>query len=227
MTRALLVAAALVSMAASALAGDALPDRARQYIPILKEEQARLWPDMPLPTALAAQVEQETCPSLKHRQCWNTRAELLTSRERGVGLGQITKTERFDALAGVRSANMRELADWTWANDSIYDPRLQLRALVLMDLAAWKYTQGAANPTERLKFALTAYNGGIGGVASDRKVCQATPGCDPSRWTGHVEHTSLKAKKPVSGYGLSFFDINRAYSRNILGFRLTHYQGLL
>lgn len=224
MLRLLAVALLLVTSGAS---GAELPERARQYIPILKSEQVRLWPDMPLPAALAAQVEQETCPSLKHRMCWSTRAELLTSWERGVGLGQITKTQRFDALAGVRSANMSELAGWSWADASIYDPRYQLRALVLMDRTAWRQTAFAATPTERLKFTLTAYNGGIGGVLSDRKVCQATPGCDPSRWTGHVEHTSLKAKKPVSGYGLSFFEINRAYSRNILGFRLEHYKGLL
>jgi len=68
----------------------------------------------------------------------------------------------------------------------------------------------------RLAFALAAYNGGLGGTYSDIKLCRHTEGCDPGLWFGNVEHTSLKAKTKVVGYGQTFFDINRGYVRNVL-----------
>lgn len=222
-----IVLAVVLAMMTSVARADPLPERARQYIPILKAEQQSYWADMPRPAVLAAQVEQETCPSLKHRMCWSPRAELRTSRERGVGLGQITKTARFDALSEMRASYKQELADWSWDDDSIYDPKLQLRALVLKDYQTWRLVLGAPSSHERLAMTLAAYNGGLGGLSSDRKLCGATNGCDKSRWFGHVERTSLKAKAAVSGYGKSFFEINREYPRNILGPRLGKYEGLL
>ena len=58
---------------------------------------------------------------------------------------------------------------------------------------------------------------------SDRRVCQATAGCDPGRWFGHVEKTSLKARAAIKGYGKSFFDINREYVVNVLQVRRSKY----
>jgi membrane-bound lytic murein transglycosylase MltF len=43
----------------------------------------------------------------------------------------------------------------------------------------------------------------------------ATKGCDPEKWFGNVEKTSLKAKTAVKGYGQSFYQINRGYVRSI------------
>lgn len=199
------------------------PAAAVPLLPVLQAEQRAWWPDHPMPSALGAQVEQETCITLKHPRCWSPRAELRTSRERGVGLGQITRTERFDALAEMRAAFPRALADWSWAGESLYDPRLQLRGLVLMDLRNWRALADVGAEGERLAMSLAAYNGGLGGLASDRRVCAATAGCDPGRWWGHVERTSLKAKTAVSGYGKSFFEINREYPRAILVVRRPRY----
>lgn len=222
----IVLAACLLLMSGLARA-DEVPARAREYIPVLKAEQQSYWPAMPRPALLAAQVEQETCPSLKHRMCWNPRAELRTSRERGVGLGQITRTASFDALAELKRSNAAALAGWSWEDASIYNPRLQLRGLVLKDLQVWRALPGWADDGERLRGMLAGYNGGIGGVMSDRKVCAATPGCDPSRWVGHVEFTSRKAKVAASGYGQSFFQINRSYVSNITGPRVARYEGML
>ena len=222
----IVLATSLLMMSSLARAAEP-PPRALQYLPVLKAEQERFWPDMPRPAVLGAQVEQETCISLKHWMCWNPRAELRTSRERGVGLGQITKTARFDALSELRASHRQELVDWSWDNDSIYDPRLQLRGLVLKDLQVWRVTLGTADDVQRMKMMLAAYNGGLGGLASDRKLCGGTPGCDKRFWDGHVEHTSLKAKTALGGYGKSFFEINREYPRNIMGLRLTRYEGRL
>lgn len=95
-----------------------------------------------------------------------------------------------------------------------------------MDLRNWKALADIPVSGERLAMMLAGYNGGMGGVASDRRVCAATPGCDPSRWLGHAEHTSLKARTAVPGYGKSFFVTNREYPRNILFMRRARYLSL-
>lgn len=218
-----IVLAAFILLMGNVVHAAELPLNAVKYLPLLQEEQRAWWPSMPLPSALGAQVEQETCVSLKSARCWSPRAELRTSRERGVGLGQITKTSRFDALEEVRAGNPRALAGWSWDTDALYDPRLQLRALVLKDLQAWNAMQGAAAERDRLAFSFAAYNGGIGGVLSDRQLCRGTRGCDFGRWFGHVELTSLKAKSVASGYGKSFFEINRQYVKAILADRRQKY----
>lgn len=208
------------------------PAAAVPVLPLLKAEQMAWWPDHPLPSALGGQVEQESCPSLKHWMCWNPKAQLKTSREQGVGLGQITRTwradgtTRFDSLAEMKSQNPRALQAWSWNDQSLYDPKLQLRALLLMDLRNWKALADVPMTSERLAMTLVAYNGGLGGLNQDRVACAGTKGCDRTKWWGHVEHTSLKQKTTLSGYGLSFFQINREYPRNILFVRRVRYTSL-
>lgn len=224
-----LFAIAVIFLVVTASRAETPPPAALKYLPTLAAQQHTYWPDMPMPPALGSQVEQETgpCPG---RTCWNPRAELRTHREQGVGFGQITRAWsasgalRFDALAELRQAHRQELAELTWANP--YDPMLQLRALVLKDRDTFKRMAFASTTRDRMAFTLAAYNGGIGGVMSDRRMCAATSGCDPSLWFGHVERTSLKAKTAIKGYGKSFFEINRAYPRDILGPRMKRYQVL-
>lgn len=213
----------LLGLVGNAAHAGTVPANAATYLPALQAEKARLWADGPPTSVFAAQVEQETCISLTHSRCWSPRAELRTSRERGVGLGQITRTSRFDSLAEMRQQNAKELAGWSWDDDSIYDPKYQLRALLLMDKRNHNAITGTLRPQERVTMALVAYNGGLGGLNSDRRVCAATPGCNPGIWFGHVELTSLKARAAASGYGKSFFAINREYPRNILFVRRPKY----
>lgn len=204
-----------------------LPPNARLYLPTLQKEHTAVWlgeRDLPAVSLFAAQVEQETCITLRHRSCWSPRAELKTHRERGVGLGQITRTTSFDSLAELRRQYATELAGFRWEDDSIYDPSLQLRAMLLMDRRNWKVVLGTARPRDREAMMLASYNGGLGGLSSDRKLCSATPGCNPGLWFGHVELTSLKAKRAVSGYGKSFYEINREYPRNIMHIRQAKYR---
>lgn len=222
----IVLAALLLTLGSSARAGT-LPPNAERYLPVLMAEQQSYWPGMPVPSALAAQVEQETCISLKHPRCWSPHAELRTSRERGVGLGQITQTARFDSLVELRRQYPQALGGWGWESATLYDPRYQLRGLILMDLRNWQAVQGAASDDDRLRMALAAYNGGLGGLTRDRALCSGTPGCNPARWVGHVERTCTKAKTAAPGYGRSWCDINREYPRSIMDVRRAKYLGPL
>lgn len=185
----------------------------RAHLPVLHAEIAQHWPDVPRRAFLGGQIRKETCAGLKSKKCWSPTAELKTDREYGFGLGQLTVTARFDNFKEAKKLD-KSLATWSW--DDRYAPEFQIRTLILMDRNAYRSFSWAANDNERMAFALAAYNGGIGGVLSDRTVCKATPNCNNAVWFDNVEHTSKKAKVAASGYGQSFFQINRAYVRDIM-----------
>lgn len=216
----------LALFAPLAMAGD-VPSGAVTYLPMLVSAQQEIWPDAPMPSFLAAQVEQESCITLTHPKCWNPRAELKTARENGVGFGQFTRAYRadgsirFDTISDLAAAH-ESLRGWSW--EKRYDPHYQLTAIVEMDRALYTRQLDASSPRDRLSFTLSAYNGGSGGVLQDRRLCANTKGCDPSKWAGHVERTSLKNKMPKKGYGKSFFAINREYVSNILNVRRYKYE---
>lgn len=203
-----------------------VPPKAEKYLPDLVQAQRTIWPDAPMPSFLAGQIEQESCITLKHSRCWDPRAELKTSRENGIGLGQFTRAYnkdgsiRFDKISEL-AATHKSLKGWSWENR--YDADYQLKAIVEMDKAIFSRQKGAANADERLAFTLSAYNGGEGGVLQDRRLCANTRGCDSSRWWNHVERYSLKSKTPKQGYGQSFFRINREYVSNIIHVRRAKY----
>lgn len=212
---------------AAALAAGKVPANAGQYLPKLVEAQRVIWPDAPMPSFLAAQVEQESCISLTHSKCWNPRAELKTKRENGIGLGQFTRAYRadgsirFDKISELAAAH-KSLHGWSW--EKRYDANYQLTAIVEMDKAIFTRQRGAATDRDRLSFMLSAYNGGESGALQDRRLCSNTKGCDPSRWLGHVANTSLKSRMPHPGYRHSFFAINREYVNNVLDVRRQKYE---
>lgn len=199
-----------------------VPALAKVYLPVLGTVTAALWPGMPDPPLLAAQIEQETCASLTSPRCWNPRAELRTSREYGFGLGQLTVTAAFNNFEAAKGWDP-SLARWQWADR--YDPEMQIRALVSYDRNLYSRVAplGRSN-IDRLSFMFSAYNGGLGGLIKDRRLCAATTGCDPTRWTGHVAATSFRARVAVKGYGKSFFQINREYVHNIMVVRSPKYR---
>ena len=219
----IVIAALILALASGAAKADQVPANAVALLPTLKAEIRDHWPAMPLPSALAAQVEQESCISLTHSRCWNPRAELRTDREQGVGLGQVTRTSRFDTLAELRAQFPLQLAGWAWDSATLYDPALQLRALVLMDRRNWQAVTGAASDRERLAMTFASYNGGLRGLAADRALCQGTAGCDASRWFGQVERTCTKSQTAAPGYGRSFCAINRGYVLAVLEQRRPKY----
>lgn len=199
-----------------------IPTAAKALLPVLVSVTAQLWPTMADPPLLAAQIEQESCISLKHSKCWNPRAELKTAREYGFGLGQITITKKFNNFEAAKGWD-KSLAAWKW-NDR-YDAEMQIRALVAYDRNLYRQVAPLGrSEIDRLSFMFSAYNGGYGGLLKDRALCKATKGCSPDRWKGHVEKTSFRSRTAVKGYGQSFFQINREYVHNIMVVRSPKYR---
>lgn len=198
----------------------AIPALAEIYLGLLVVTQQIYWEDAPTPWIMAAQVEKETCITLKHSKCWSPRAELKTARENGIGFGQATRaynadgTIRFDKISELAAAHPEALRGWTW--DTRYDPEYQLRGLVLADWMGHKrYRSLASTPADLWRFTLSGYNGGDSGVLRDIRTCKATAGCNPGVWYGNVELHSNKSRKPWQGYGQSAYDINRGYVKRI------------
>lgn len=196
--------------------------KATPYFAQMRGAIEEVWPDLPLRSALPAQVEQESL--------WNPRAELCVpkpscSRERGVGFGQFTVTPRFNTFLEVQRLHPK-LKDWPWAER--FDPERQFIAILAKDKDLYRVCRPLmSNDWGGLACTMSSYNGGYGGFTSDRKLCSNTKGCNPRVWTGNIEKTSLKAKQKLQGYGKSFFEINREYVRNVLIVRRTKYEGLL
>lgn len=210
----------IVALPLTTMADGTIPERASLYIPVLKNQISQVWPLIPSPVSLAGQIEQETCPSLSHKKCWNPRAELTTDREYGFGVGQITVTSRFNNFDEIKKLDAK-LKSWKW--EDRYNPDRQLRALVVMNRSAFAKLPFASDDHERMAFMLSAYNGGLGGVMQDRRLA-ASKGADPNKWFGNVELYSFKSKTKARGYGQSFFEVNRGYVRNILTVRMQKYQ---
>lgn len=204
-----------------------VPAQAIGLLPQLRTVQGNIWSDAPIPSFLAAQIEQESCISLTHSKCWNPYSQLKTSSEWGRGLGQVTTaynkdgSVRFDKQAELR-AEFSSLRGWT--NEKWSDVSYQITALVEMDRGIFLRVRDAETVTDRLAFTLSAYNGGESGLRQDRLICFNTNGCNRNVWFGHVEKFSLKAKVPKKGYRESSFDINRGYVRNVINVRRPKYE---
>lgn len=179
------------------------------------------WPQITIPSAIPGLIEQETCYSLTHSKCWSPNAKLETKREYGFGLGQLTVTSRFNAFEEVKGLDSR-LKEWQWSDR--FNPEFQIIAVIAMLKRNYNVFGDVKNEYDRYAFSLASYNGGLGGIQSDRRICRNTPKCDPGLWFGNTEHTSLKQRTKVTGYGKSFFEINREYPKNILEIRRYKYK---
>lgn len=205
-----------------AQAADTLPPGARTHLPALAEELHDFWPDLHLRSVIAAQVEQESCISLRNKRCWQPTAELKTSREYGFGFVQTTVayradgSERFNRWREDRDQFPAELANWTW--DRRFDARMQLRAGILGNRSCYRRLQQMSQADEYNALAMcdAAHNGGYDAMLGERRMCAASPGCNPNLWFRNVELYSAKSRVKLRGYGQSWFDINRGHVRNVM-----------
>lgn len=210
-------------------AAEVLPPNAVTYLPMLKEQQMSYWANHPQPEVLAGLVEQESCISLKSKSCWSPTSQLKNAREEGAGVGQITRAYtatgaiRFDSLAAMRSKYKTELNGWTW--DNVYtNPQYQFRAMVLMSRDNFSSIHRVIpDGLKVLPFADAAYNEGIGGVQSDRRMCQLKADCDPSVWFNNVEITCSRSKTPIYGTR-SPCDISRDHVHKVMLVRSAKYK---
>lgn len=205
-----------------------LPKNSYTYLPLLDSTVDKYWPAAPSKSFMAGQIEKETCITLKHSKCWTPFAELKTSREWGRGFGQMTTayradgSVRFDALAETKALHP-DFKGWNEKADP-YSAPYHMMAMVIKNKATYASTRKLfSTQKDALAGALSAYNGGLGGVMKDRTLCSNTPSCDRTLWFGHVESTSTKNKVAVKGYGQSWFAINRGYVRQVMGEKGSRY----
>ena len=183
-------------------------------MPIVVNAINTTWPDIPDMGYIPSLIELESCISLKHSRCWNTKSKLQTPSEMGVGLGQITiaynkdGSTRFDALSDNKKLDAR-LKDLNWENIT-QRADLQILMIVKMVQSSFKRLYGLTkDESTALDMADSAYNGGLGGVLNARMKCSLKSKCNPNIWFGHVELASTKSRTPMSGYGgKSPYDIN-------------------
>lgn len=180
-----------------------IPEKAKIYVPMLREQQIKYWNDHPMPYALAALGEHESCISLKHSRCWSPTSKLKSQREEGGGIFQQTKTYRtdgslrFDALQELKDKHP-VLSEWSW-NNIYVRPDLQLTAVVLKSKDDYKKLYMIKDPIARLHFTDMAYNSGIGNVNKKRRECSLRKNCDPQLYFDNVEHICPLNAKPIYG----------------------------
>lgn len=173
----------LPAACAGFIAAKAEPLAARQYRNDLIREVHAQW-GLNVPVAvIAGQLEQES--GWKPNVCSAV----------ACGLAQFTGPTAKDMAkryASLGSAN-------------VFDPAWALRAAVLYDRDLYNATE-AADDCNHWAFALSAYNGGLGNVRRDVRLC--TGRCDARFWFGGV---ALRSNRSAAA-----FRENRAYPARIL-----------
>ena len=204
-----------------------VPINSIQYFPYIRELLDSSWKSLSTRSIIPSVVEQETCITLKHKSCWNPQAQLKTSREYGFGLGQITIAydangmERFNNFIDIKKQDPI-LKEWQWSDR--FNPKYQLRALVVQYRNLYNNIKWTDNELNRLAFTDSAFNGGLGGILQDRKKTKLNGG-NPDLWfgTNNVAENSYKSKTAAKGYGKSFYEINREHVYNDLNVRRFKY----
>lgn len=205
-----------------------IPDKAYALIPEVLKQSRSLMDYHPLPYYFLSLIEHESCISLRHSRCWSPTSQLKTSREQGVGLGQITRTWRtdgslrFDVLTELRQKHPSLLRDLRWSTIK-QRPDLQIRAIILLYKGNYdKVSMFIDDEITKLAFSDLSYNAGYGRVLRDRKLCKLKNGCNPDLWFNETETTCSASKKILYG-NRSACDIMRHHVRDTLTIRLFKY----
>lgn len=186
MRRLLLLSLLLASCHAVPVQAD-IPPNAERYQRELTRNARVIWGlDAPVAT-FAGQIHQESQ--------WKTNARSPVGAQ---GLAQfMPATSRW--ISDIYPAELG-------ANQP-YNPSWSLRALVQYNQWHWRRIT-AASDCDRMAFALSAYNGGLGWVQRDRKLA-AQRGLDSSRYWDQVERVN-------AGRSGANFRENRGYPERII-----------
>lgn len=204
-----------------------IPDRAHQHLHTLYGEVLRFHEDPASIGYFGGLIEHESCLNLRHSRCWSPTSELKTSREQGIGLGQLTRTWRpdgsirFDVVTELANKYRTHLKGLSWTTVK-QRPDLQMRAMVLLWEESFRKLHMVKDIEQRYAMADSAYNGGLGSVLNDRRLCSLKKDCDPQVWFDNVELTSNKSRKVLYA-NRSAFDINRHHVRDVIYTRRPKY----
>lgn len=198
-----------------------IPTQAIVLLPLIVKEVKEHGVGLKEPEIIPAIFDHETCPGYKSKKCFSTTTELHTSRERGVGLGQLTKAWndkgvlRFDNLTALKKKYPRQLGELDWDTFSSRAD-LQIRSTVLLFMEGYNSLSMITGTTNRRRMSTSAYNGGLADVVKARQRCKVAAPCNPQWWNDNVENHLPKSRKPIKMYGnRSTYDINRQYVREI------------
>jgi len=202
-----------------------IPENFYRYSHYVINVSKKLWKDLLIYKGylmyIFAQIEQETCISLRHKKCWSPYAELKTKREYGFGFGQITITKRYNNFIYFKKLFRKYLYKWNWKDR--YNPYYQSLTLILYDKYLFRKVYNLANDNyNRFCFMLSSYNGGFGWLLKDILYCKRIKSCNPKIWFNNVEKYSIRRKYKIYKR-LTSFDINRIYVKNIMKKRYKKY----
>lgn len=186
--RAALLSLLLACCACPAPAADVPPTALRHRADLIRTSHAAWGLDAPTAT-FAAQIHTESQ--------WRPNA---TSPVGATGMAQFMPT----------TADWISRLDPELAANQPTNPAWAMRALVTYDKWLFNRIQ-ASDDCQRMAFALSAYNGGLGWIQRDKKAAKAA-GAESLTWFGEVERFN-------AGRNQAAFRENRAYPRLILKVR--------
>ena len=114
-----------------------------------------------------------------------------------------------DGLAQFTEATWQD-----WGRGSVFDPR---SALTAQRLYMGHLVKRHAATLQPLHFASLGYNAGPGWAIRERRACQARLGCNPRRWSRHVEKVCLRLASACRESRHYIHRIDRLSSQSIGG----------
>lgn len=205
-----------------------IPPRAFDYLPTVYTEVEQFHPNPSSIGYFGSLIEHESCLSLTHSRCWSPTSELKTSRERGIGLGQLTAaynadgSVRFDNVAILSKKYKTFLGELSWKNIKTR-PDLQIRAMVLLWEESYRALYQVEDDYQRYAMSDSAYNGGLRDVNRARRNCGLAKSCNPQIWFDNVERHNPKSTRALYGQR-SARDINNFHVRDVMITRRPKYE---
>ena len=214
---------------------DTIPSNAYDVLPLVAIETSKF--QTPFEAAfVAASIHTESCIYATHPRCfkptsyYKTRWKNGRRREEGGGMLMLTRTWyqqggiRFDTLTRLTRKYKTHLKGLTWK--TLYTkPKLQVRAGIFLYLDIWNGLPKQVQACQKMAFALSAYNQGLGGVKQDRRICGVKKNCNPNVWFGQVENVKRRGFATRILYGKrTAHQINRKHVSITLKRRLPLYR---